>query len=203
MPLPNSISLGSPATLARATGGALSNDTSLSAYTIEAQTATDEGTITLANSYSQGGVSVGDLTIVATPTHAGASVGTMNLTPSTLVVGDNLLEFDVTAEDGVTVQHYNTTIHVLSAGLPEIFEVGGGDTEAVNYTNGGTLYSAIFVAGQIVDAQTPAGYTITSGGVGEASVTFTADDVGPRTDYYKDSAGGGYVTVTQQGADPA
>lgn len=102
-------------------GGALSNDTSLSVFTIEAQAAADEGTLNLANSYV--GVDVNGLTIVATPTHAGASVGAITLDPATLVEGDNVLEFDVTAEDGVTVQHYNVTLHVLTAGVKEVTEI--------------------------------------------------------------------------------
>lgn len=98
-----------------AVAAGLSNDTSLSTFTVDGNNATDGGTVNLANGTTS-------VTVVATPTNGGATVGT--ITGDTgLSTGNNLLEFDVTAEDGVTTNHYNATLHVLTAGAAEIFTI--------------------------------------------------------------------------------
>ncbi len=105
------------------TSAILSNDTSLSAFTIEGQTATDGGTLNLDNGYID--AQIGELVVVATPTHGGATVGPISLDPSLLAEGDNVpgLIFEVSAEDGSAPQLYNVTLHVLTFGLSEIVAV--------------------------------------------------------------------------------
>lgn len=102
-------------------GLTLSDDTSLSTFTVEGQAVTDGGSMSI--DFSHAGETIVDFVIVATPTHPSATVGTKTITPSPIVEGDNTLEFDVTAEDGVTVQHYSLTVRVLTSGVPEITEV--------------------------------------------------------------------------------
>ncbi len=97
--------------LSNATDAILSNDTSLSVFSVEGNNVVDGGSLELDATYI--GAVIGDLTIVATKTNAAATVGTKTITPSPLLVGDNSLDFDVLAPDGVTTQHYNVTLTVL------------------------------------------------------------------------------------------
>lgn len=129
----NSLSLSNPAFLASISS--LSDDTSLSDFSMEIYYSgpeygtgviplTDGGSINL-DYYAEGailGSNVDEFDVIATPTHPAASVGTMTLTPSTAIIGDNLLEFDVTAENG-SMQNYSVTFHVRDTGLPEITEI--------------------------------------------------------------------------------
>ncbi len=123
------------------TNAILSNDTSLSVWTVEGQNVTDGGTLNLANSYD--GDVIGDLTIVVTPTNGGATVGAKTLTPSTMAVGNNVLAFNVTAPDGVTTRNYSTTLNVAaSAGVPvntvapALDDTSPGVGDTINVTNG-------------------------------------------------------------------
>lgn len=93
----------------------LSNDTSLSIFTVDGNSVSDNDTINFTN----GTMSV---TVVAVPTHPSATVGAIS-GDSGLVTGDNALTFDVTAEDGVTVQTYHITLHVLTVGVSEVTEI--------------------------------------------------------------------------------
>jgi hypothetical protein len=119
----NAISLNNVAFLASLGGGSgLSDDTSLSVFTIAGQTPTlvSPGvyTVDLANSYFEyADADILDVSTI-TATHPGATVGHPLFVPDNLGVGDNEVTFTVTAEDGVTVQNYTLTIHVLNVGTP-------------------------------------------------------------------------------------
>ncbi len=132
------------------TNAILSNDTSLSVFTVEGQNVVDGGSLALDDTYI--GDVIGDLTIVATPTNGGATVGTKTVTPSTMIVGANTLAFNVTAADGVTTHHYTVTLNVSQVPAPvntvapalDNTSPGVGDTiscDTGTWTNSPTSYT--------------------------------------------------------------
>ena len=210
-------------------GTTLSNDTTLSTFTINGDAVVDGGTKNLANGTTS-------VTVVATPTHPSATVGT--ITGDTgLATGDNLLSFTVTAEDGVTTRDYTLNLHVLNLGTVEITEfefssadggnwVTGGEGKYILVTRGSTRYA---LWGNTGGESEPTGVTadtfiqVTMNALdGSASVassfstawpggspalsgsllTSTESAAGAREDA---SAGTSpvAVTITQQGADPS
>lgn len=101
--------------------GGLSNDTSLSEFTIDSEDV-------LALSSLQRSNAVTDVPVTAVPTHAGAT-RTINASsdpdPVTvaLSVGDNTVTVTVTAEDGVTTEDHVVTVRRLTAGVQEVTEI--------------------------------------------------------------------------------
>lgn len=121
----NALSLDNTAFVARSNVDlGLSNDTSLTTFTIDGNAVTNGGTLNLPNGTTA-------VALVATPTHPGATVSLI-VGDSGLTTGDNALTFRVTAEDGVTTQDYAVTLHVLTAGVAESISIdftglnGGG-----------------------------------------------------------------------------
>jgi len=119
----NALSLSNVAFLASLGGGSGPlNDTSLSAFTIVGQTPTlvSPGyyTVDVDNSRSENSIlDILDGSTI-TPTNPAATVSDFALDPDPTVEGNNEFTFIVTAEDGVTVQNYTLTIHVLTVATP-------------------------------------------------------------------------------------
>jgi hypothetical protein len=156
-----------------ATDAILSNVTTLSVFTVEGQAAVDAGTVNLTGAHV--GDVIGDLTIVATPTHGGATVGVKFITPSALAAGDNLLEFDVTAADGVTTQHYDVTLNVLNN--LTTFTVDGvahNDTDEIGLASGTTSVTIAATNGGSIEDLT--GESGLSTGDNECTFTVVAED---------------------------
>jgi len=89
-------------------------------------------------------------------------------------------------------------------GVEEKFTVSGGTDETVEYGNGDISGSVGFDPGGNVSPgfTPPAGFSVTDGGEGLPSVTFTQDDPEDIADFVKTSGGGGTVTTSQQGVTP-
>lgn len=131
-------------------GAALSNDTSLSVFTIDGNPVTNGGTVNLANGTT-------NVTVVATANHPSATVGP--ITGDTgLSTGDNTLEFDVTAEDGVTVEHYSVTLDVAGV-MPDY--VSDADCRSVAHPN--TASNQAYAEDQNTFAISPANPGVWSG----------------------------------------
>ncbi len=168
--------IGSTTASSNNTNAILSNDTSLSVWTVEGQNVTDGGTLNLANSYD--GDVIGDLTIVVTPTNGGATVGTKTLTPSTMAVGNNVLAFNVTSPDGVTTRHYSATLNVAQVGAPvntvapalEDTTPSVGDTVSCDtgtWTNSPTSYTyQWFRDASSIGGATSSSYVVVTGDIG-------------------------------------
>lgn len=109
---------------------ALSSDTSLSTFTIDGTPAMDGGVQNFANDTTS-------VTVVATPTHPSAIVGTIS-GDNSLATGDNALTFNVTAEDGVTVQTYDVTLHVLTVGVSEVTAITNSSITSANLITAGS-----------------------------------------------------------------
>lgn len=116
------------------------DDTSLAVFTVAGQSAVDGGTLNLAYTYI--GDVLADLAVVAVATNLGATVGAMTITPSPLIEGNsNVMEFDVTAQDGSTMQHYNVTLDVDAPPPPGVLIYTGGTITPTGWSaNDGLLY---------------------------------------------------------------
>lgn len=100
------------------TSTGLSNDTSLSEFTIDS-----EDVLELSN--IQRGNGVTEVPVTAVPTHPGATrtingIGIFDPVTVELSTGDNVVTVTVTAEDGVTTQDHVVTVRRLTAGVQEI-----------------------------------------------------------------------------------
>lgn len=93
----------------------VSSDVTLTSWTIDGtEVVGGPATIDLANTYD--GTALSELTVVITPQNGGATVGTVSLVPDPLSVSaDSVMSFVITAEDGVTTEDYEVTLHVLAS----------------------------------------------------------------------------------------
>ena len=187
--------------------GGLSDDTSLSAFVIAGQTPTlvSPGVYAVDLDNSRFENSVLDILdiLTITPTNPAATVSDFALDPDPTVEGNNAFTFIVTAEDGVTVQNYTLTIHVLTAGVAEIYRVTCSGTGTSVWTGGGSIS---YDTGVITAAGgNPAFYTESGGGLGYSFIEYTANSIGDREDAVITGGTGdiGILTVTTQGADPS
>jgi len=131
------LNLGLKLKMAKGPGGVsgLSDDTSLSAYTIDS-----EDVLSLSN--IQRGNGVTEVPVSATPTHPGATRtinGSSDPDPVTMALstGDNACTVTVTAEDGVTTEDHIVTVRRLTAGVQEITRIPFGATSGSSFVTGG------------------------------------------------------------------
>jgi len=105
----------------------INNITTLSTFTINGQTATNGGTISVPYLTTSA-------TIVAIPTNPDATVSPF-VYPNPLVTGDNTLTFTVRATNGTTTRNYSVTIRVINSNTDlSVFTVNGR-----NVNDGGTV----------------------------------------------------------------
>ena len=127
------LQLGLQTTWPSASGG-LSNDTSLSEFTIDS-----EDVLLLSN--IQRGNGVTEVPVTAVPTHPGATRtinGSADPDPvmEALSTGDNTVTVTVTAEDGVTTQDHVVTVRRLTAGVQEVTNLNFGSAQLFVGENG-------------------------------------------------------------------
>jgi hypothetical protein len=130
------LNLGLKLKMAKDPSGAsgLSDDTSLSVYTIDS-----EDVLELSNISRGNGVT--EVPVSATPTHPGASRtinGSSNPDPVAMALstGDNICTVTVTAEDGVTTEDHVVTVRRLTAGVQEITVANFHETSLSNFATG-------------------------------------------------------------------
>ena len=131
-------------------GGGLSNDTSLSAFTVDGTAVTDGQTVTKDN--GTGSVDVSATVTVPGTRKINGSGAANPVTVSGLGIGDNDIDVLVTAQDGVTTAHHHVNVHVLDAGLPEVTTVDFTGLTGANFiTAGAGRYVPIHSAGDALN----------------------------------------------------
>lgn len=108
----DSASAATPA-YSEATAIILSNDTSLSTFTVNGETMLNSGTLILSSGSSG---NLASLEVVVIPNNFAANVSTPVMVPTDYNqdTPDAAIGFDCTAADGETVTHYNFHVHVAS-----------------------------------------------------------------------------------------
>jgi hypothetical protein len=220
-------------------GSGLSNDTSLSLWAVNGIPTTEGGTTNTPNDSSSAFITITATNVDAriAPTDTNVEDVVAETHEATwirfdLEVGDNPLNFRVTAADGVTTQDYSATIHMLTAGVAEVTRLEcGSDTDS--NTNGS--YLLIYTAGGVsvgvhLGGSTPPTDLAVNAGLHEnatgadiayeihaallmagiftvsrdgPNITLTNTQAGPCTDATWQGAGEFYVSVLTQGENPS